>query len=78
MRGPDTDNYSGHEECTGQEPEMTKTAVTRQTIGILIVEDHEVVRLGLRYMIEKQPHMKIVGEATNQADALAIASREKP
>jgi DNA-binding NarL/FixJ family response regulator len=29
-------------------------------------------------MLQKQHHMKIVGEATNQADALAIASREKP
>jgi two-component system nitrate/nitrite response regulator NarL len=57
---------------------MTKTAVARHTIGILIVEDHEVVRLGLRHMIDKQPHMKIVGEATNPADALAIASREQP
>jgi DNA-binding NarL/FixJ family response regulator len=57
---------------------MNKPAVARHTIGILIIEDHEVVRLGLRHLIEKQPHMKIVGEVTNQADALAIASREKP
>ena len=57
---------------------MTKAAVARPTIGILVVEDHEVVRIGLRHMIEKHPHMKIVGEATNPTDALAIASREKP
>ena len=57
---------------------MTKAAMARPTIGILVVEDHEVVRLGLRHMMEQHPHMQIVGEATNQADALAIASREKP
>jgi DNA-binding NarL/FixJ family response regulator len=57
---------------------MTKAAVAHHTIGILIVDDHEVVRLGLRHMIEKHAHMEIVGEATNQADALDIASREKP
>src|SRR5512136_2387533 len=57
---------------------MTKPAVARHTIGILVVEDHEVVRLGLRHLIEKQPHMKIIGEATTPADALAVASREKP
>ena len=51
---------------------------TRQIIGILIVDDHEVVRVGLRHLIEKQPHMKIVGEACNPADALKIASREQP
>jgi DNA-binding NarL/FixJ family response regulator len=57
---------------------MTKTAAAHQTIGILIVDDHEVVRLGLRHMIETHAHMKIVGEAINHAEALAIASREKP
>jgi DNA-binding NarL/FixJ family response regulator len=60
------------------ESNMTSAAVACSKIGILIVEDHEVVRFGLRHMLEKQPHMEIVGEATNQADALAIASREKP
>ena len=57
---------------------MIKAAVAHQTIGILIVDDHEVVRIGLRYLIEKQHHMKIVGEATNTSDALAIATREQP
>jgi DNA-binding NarL/FixJ family response regulator len=57
---------------------MLKPAVARHTIGILIVEDHEVVRLGLRHLIERQPHMKIVGEVTTPADALTVASREKP
>ena len=57
---------------------MTSAAVARPKIGILIVEDHEVVRFGLRHMLEKQHHMKIVGEAANQAEALAIAEREKP
>jgi two-component system, NarL family, nitrate/nitrite response regulator NarL len=65
-------------EAPSDGPRMTRPAVARQTIGILIIDDHEVVRLGLRHLIEKQPHMKIVGEVTNPADALAIASREKP
>jgi two-component system nitrate/nitrite response regulator NarL len=53
-------------------------AETRQIIGILIVDDHEVVRIGLRHLIEKQPYMRVVGEACNPADALKIASREHP
>ena len=57
---------------------MIKAAVAHQTIGILIVEDHEVVRIGLRHLIGKQQYMKIVGEATNTSDALAIATREQP
>ena len=50
----------------------------RSTIGILLVDDHEVVRIGLRHLIDKHPHMKIVGEACSPADALKIAAREKP
>lgn len=56
----------------------TKLSVAQPIIGILVVEDHEVVRLGLRYLIDKQPHMKILGEATTTSQALEIASRELP
>jgi two-component system, NarL family, nitrate/nitrite response regulator NarL len=59
-------------------PEQTKAVASTRTIGILLVDDHEVVRVGLRHLIEKQPYMKIVGEACTPADALAIAARERP
>jgi DNA-binding NarL/FixJ family response regulator len=58
--------------------EIETSAVPRSIIGILLVDDHEVVRVGLRHLIDKQPHMKIVGEASNSADAIAIATKEKP
>jgi two-component system nitrate/nitrite response regulator NarL len=77
MRVAVTEETAGTKGAPVNKPKMTKPAA-RQTIGILIVEDHEVVRLGLRHMIEQQSHMKIVGEAVNTADALAIASREQP
>jgi two-component system nitrate/nitrite response regulator NarL len=48
------------------------------TIGILLVDDHEVVRIGLRHLINGYPHMAIVGEASTTADALKIAAREQP
>jgi DNA-binding NarL/FixJ family response regulator len=59
-------------------PEITPGADARKTIGILIVDDHEVVRVGLRHLIDKQPHMKIVGEARTLSDAVIIATREQP
>jgi len=55
-----------------------QAAEAHRTIGILLVDDHEVVRVGLRHLIEKQSHMKIVGEACNRSDALKIASHEQP
>jgi DNA-binding NarL/FixJ family response regulator len=43
---------------------MTKTR-------IMIVDDHEVVRLGMRTAFEAEPDLVVVGEASNGAEALA-------
>lgn len=45
---------------------------------ILLVDDHSIVRAGLRMLIESQATMKIIGEAGNAADALALVAREQP
>ena len=37
----------------------------------MIVDDHEVVRLGLRTAFELEPDLAVVGEASNGAEALA-------
>lgn len=47
-------------------------------IRVLLVDDHELVRTGLRIALERHPHLLVVGEAGNRADALAIAARERP
>jgi two-component system nitrate/nitrite response regulator NarL len=49
-----------------------------QLIRILIVDDHVVVRTGLRMLIETRSEMRVVGEAGNRADACEIAARELP
>jgi two-component system response regulator DevR len=38
---------------------------------IMIVDDHEVVRLGLRAALEPEADLSVVGEASNGAEALA-------
>jgi len=40
-------------------------------IRILIVDDHEMMRLGLRTAFEPEPDLAVVGEASNGAEALA-------
>ena len=40
------------------------------SIGILIAEDHTIVREGLRSLIEKQPNMEIVCEAEDGRTAV--------
>jgi len=42
---------------------------------ILIVDDHEIMREGLRSLIDKEPDMEVAGEASNGAEAVQL-SRE--
>jgi len=50
----------------------------RGPIRILIVDDHAILRKGLRMLIEDQPGMSVIGEASNGAEAVEIATREQP
>ncbi|WAC64037.1 response regulator transcription factor [Pseudoxanthomonas sp. SL93] len=48
------------------------------TIRILLVDDHAVVREGLRGLLEQQPDMVIIGEAGDGAAALRAAAAASP
>ncbi|HEV7128925.1 MAG TPA: response regulator transcription factor [Ktedonobacterales bacterium] len=43
-------------------------------LRVMVVDDHEVVRLGMRAALEVEPDINVVGEATNGAEALAKLS----
>ncbi len=45
---------------------------------VLLVDDHEVVRLGLLTLINDQADMTVVGEAGTTADAIAAVERLRP
>ncbi len=45
---------------------------------ILLVDDHVIVRQGLRLLIESSPDMMVVAEAGTCQEALSAASREVP
>ena len=47
-------------------------------LNILLVDDHEVVRVGLRTLIERQPGMEVVGEAGTVAQAIFLARQLAP
>jgi len=47
-------------------------------IRVLIVDDHAILRKGLRMLIEDQPTMTVIGEAENYAETMEVVSREQP
>jgi DNA-binding NarL/FixJ family response regulator len=47
-------------------------------IRIVLVEDHAMVRSGLRYLLEKQPGLRVVGEAANGCGALEQVRLQQP
>jgi DNA-binding NarL/FixJ family response regulator len=53
--------------------------VTDQTkIRVLIVDDHSVVRMGLRMFFDHQPDIEVVGEASDGSEGVAMARRLEP
>jgi two-component system response regulator NreC len=48
------------------------------TIRLLLVDDHAVVRSGLRMLLESQPDLEIVGEAGTAQDALRLVELLRP
>lgn len=48
------------------------------TTRLLLVDDHAVVRSGLRMLLENEREIEIVGEAGNAAEAIEAATKLKP
>ncbi len=53
-------------------------ASPKKKIGVLLVDDHAVVRQGLRMFIEMQNDMEVVGEGSNGAEAVDLSARLSP
>ena len=47
-------------------------------IKVLIVDDHALVRMGIRRLLEEQHDMMVVGEADSGEDALVLVKSQQP
>ena len=45
---------------------------------ILLVDDHAIVRLGLMTLLNDQPDMEVVGEASTAAEAISVVKNTQP
>jgi two-component system, NarL family, response regulator NreC len=48
------------------------------SVRILLADDHGVVRKGLRFLLERQPGMDVVGEAADGREAVRLAETANP
>src|SRR5712692_7154122 len=52
--------------------------MSKADVRLLLVDDHHVVRLGLRSLLETVPHFAVVGEAGSVEEAVTEARRCRP
>ena len=57
---------------------MTETVASGARIRILLVDDHAVLRAGLRALLNAEPDMEVVGEAANGREAVQQAEQLRP
>ncbi|MDR5754594.1 MULTISPECIES: response regulator transcription factor [unclassified Caballeronia] len=50
--------------------------MTTDPARLVLIDDHPLVRDGLRARLEAAPHLTVIGEAGNAAEALALAADE--
>lgn len=49
-----------------------------KVIKVLLADDHEIFRNGLRTLIDMEPDMEVVGEASNGEEVVAMAQQANP
>lgn len=48
------------------------------TIGVVLADDHDLVRAGFRLILETEDDIEVVGEASDGEQALAVTRRQQP
>ncbi|PWU47986.1 DNA-binding response regulator, partial [Micromonospora sp. S4605] len=57
---------------------MTGQTTDGELTGVLIVDDDELVRIGLRAILDAQPDLRVLAEATDGAEVLPLVARHRP
>jgi DNA-binding NarL/FixJ family response regulator len=57
---------------------MSSLSQNRQPLRVALVDDHELVRDGLRALLTAMPQLEVVGEAGSGAEALILVGQVRP
>src|SRR5262245_62823271 len=52
--------------------------MTEPPIRVVVVDDHAIVRTGIRHVLESEPGFEVVGEAATGAAALELVAAQHP
>lgn len=60
--------------------QLTNQDLAKDTpkLRLLLADDHEIVRQGVKVMVDAQPDMKVIGETSNGREALRLARELQP
>ena len=58
--------------------DKTSGGPARKPIGVFVLEDQEIVRRGIRVLLEAEPDIQVIGEAATAASALADIPALRP
>lgn len=53
-------------------------SVTQEEIKVMIVDDHDMVRIGLKISIEKDENLRVVAQASNGKKAIRLYKKHQP
>src|SRR6476659_9592215 len=74
----DSNALADREPCRGAPPPGYHVPEPEPPIRVLIVDDHSVVRTGLKVFLDLQPDIEVVGEAADGSEGVAVARRLEP
>jgi two-component system response regulator NreC len=60
-----------------KEEEMENTVDMEHAVRVLLADDHAAVRLGLKTLMEKDPAMEVVGEASNGEELVRLLKKHE-
>lgn len=59
-------------------PPTAGNTMHQTTLTVMIVDDHPLMRRGIRQLLAIEPHLDVIAEASNGTEALAEARRQMP